>query len=60
MKYLVTQLKDAYVEYWAEVEATGPEDAVSIAKLGSKWERGQVREFDHAIYPIDEVTPVEK
>lgn len=60
MKFLVTQLKDAYVEYWAEVEATDAEDAVRIAKLGSKWERGRVREFDHAIFPIDEVTPAEK
>lgn len=59
MKYIVTKLRDAYVEYWTEIEADNKVEAINAAREAKDWQRGTVREYDDVIYPIDEVTRID-
>lgn len=49
MKYTVRKLVDAFVIYYAEVEAPTPEEATRLAKDDEdkyEWEEDAVNEFD--------------
>ncbi len=56
-KFTVFKLVDAYVKYYAEVEADTAEEARDIAKdytLETQWEAGDTIEFDDAKFGVED------